>query len=234
MKTHRWFVVLVAACSTAVTPAVADLVGVQMSGATPDLSLYGHTMVPFTADTAAVGAVVTAVSLPTGATPSGSLLFDAGLTHLTIGNGWGTWIDGYAGDVYWLDELGSGRNTITLIPPSDTKAFSFALEPGFFGQFDFTVTVFSTAGEWVGFSPSIYGNGGATGFGFFTEGPTNASLASIEITGLNTWPDGFAIGEFAINGSSGSVPGTPDGGHTAALLGAALVTLAIGRRRFRR
>lgn len=234
MKTQSWFALLVLVCSAAVIPAVAGLVGVQSSTSTPDLSSSGYTLVPFTADGAAVGSLVTAVALPNAANPSGSLLFDAALTHYTIGNGWGTWSHGYAGDVYWVDELGTGQNAITLILPSDTKAFSFALEPGFFGAFDFTIKAVSTAGDEVVFSPTINGNGGASGFGFYTTGPAAPSLASILITGLNTWPDGFAIGEFAINGTSGDVPGTPDGGHTGLLLGGVLIALAIGRRRQRR
>jgi hypothetical protein len=141
---------------------------------------------------------VTIVPGPGGA----NLTFSQALTHDIAGDlntGWATWSHGYTGDVY--DTIGAQDPfSLTIGLPSSTRAFSFYVEPTTFATFLFT----ATAQDGTFCVQAINGLGGASGFGFFTDGGT--LLTSISINGDLT---DFAVGEFGIS------RGVPDGGSTA-------------------
>lgn len=214
--------------------ARAGVVGVQYNTSAPGSSLGGYELVPFAANGAPSGAAVSSVAVPAGSTPVGSVALSTALTHYTVGGGWGTWSHGYNGDVYWLDELSVG-NAVTLTLPSLTKAFSFYVEPGFFGNFNLTLLASASDGTTWSLSPSIAGAGGAAGFGLYVTGASDVALTSITVTGLDTWPDGLAIGEFSINGvPNQNITGVPDAASAALLFAPVLALLAILRRFARR
>jgi hypothetical protein len=211
-----------------VTPTLAAPVYVNLGTAAPPGTLgLIYTMEAFPNDTSAAGSLVASLA-PPAAPVSGQLAFLPELVHYEIVSGgvWGTWSHGYAGDVYHLNEFDLGTNVLTMTLPTDTKAFAFYLEPGFFDLYDFSINVDTFAGSSLSpITASINGDGGATGFGFYTDDPSD-SLTSITITGDGTWPDGFAVGEFSIN----SIPNVPDGGTTLLLLGVALSGIGAARR----
>ena len=115
------------------------------------------------------------------------MTFSPSLYHLGVGNGWATWSNGYAGDVYAT--LGALSATITL--PPDTSAFYFYAEPNPFAVF--SITAVAQDGTSSGPIP-VYGLAGAQYFGFYGTG--SARIASITISS----DVDFAIGEFGING----------------------------------
>jgi hypothetical protein len=159
---------------------------------------------------------------PASSPVTGSLLADAELTHLRIGDGWDTWSHGYSGDVYWLDEDLFG-NELTLTLPTDTKAFYLYLEPNFFGTYEFVVSS-GLAVETL----AIDGIGGAQGVGFYTDVPAD-SLASIVVRRAGGFSDGFAVGEFGING----IKGVPEGGVPRTLFGFLLLGLFGAHRKLK-
>lgn len=222
---------------TAVSNLTALVVYQPLDTAAPPGALGGYTMVAFD-DSSTLAVETSAVPVPPGAEPTGSLEFQTPLTHLRVGMGWETWSHSFSGDVYWLDVVGYSTDSVTLMLPTNTKAFYFYVEPNFFGLpndpapafvFDFKAT--NTASEeFTLLGEEIFALGGASGFGVYTDDPANSSLTTITITGTDTWPDGFAIGEFGINGQP-PPPGVPDSGMTVLLLACASVALLFARRR---
>jgi len=177
-------------------------------------------MVTF-ADAGALGDMVSEVVVPATASVTGSVKFDVPLEHRRVGNGWDTWSHPYNGDVYWLDEVVSG-NRLTLTLPAGTRAFYLYVEPDFFGPAGFTVGSGSTTG-----TLQIQGDGGASGFGFFSDDPAvDLSSIFIEKNGAD-FSNGFAVGQFGINGT-GAIP---EGFGGLLLLGMGLVGLWELRRR---
>ena len=171
----------------------AGITGVSLGTGAPPLTLGGWTMTAFPADTVnpvyqASNADVTAVP-----GPGGGLTFSQALTHDIAGNvntGWATWSHGYAGDVY--DTIDSADPTsVTLGLPAATHAFYLYVEPAPYDWY----TITATAQDGTGFSQTVFGGGGATGFGFYGASGADV-LTSITISGLNT---DFAIGEFGIS-----------------------------------
>jgi hypothetical protein len=117
--------------------------------------------------------------------PNGTVTFSAPVEHFTIGNGWGTWSNGYTGDVYYTN----GATSVVLTMPTGIQAFYLYAEPTDFGSF----TITATAQDGTTSTPvSASGNGGATFFGF--SGSGGATIASITVSTAD--PSGFAIGEF--------------------------------------
>jgi hypothetical protein len=89
------------------------------------------------------------------------------------------------------------------------SAFYFYVEP--VNWYDslgnpFSATFTATTDSGATFSQDIFGNGGASGFGFYTDGSTY--ITSITVTGTDG--DGFAIGEFGLNQGSA----VPEAGNT--------------------
>jgi hypothetical protein len=183
---------------------IIPISGVAIGTAAPPGTLGGFSMTPFGPDATPDGTVVSS---------AGPVTFNQAVTHDLIGVGWGTWGQGYAGSVY---DTGSSVNATTLVLTflSAVNAFDFYVESVNFANFTFTAT--SQDGTII--SQVVNGNGGASGFGFYTSGAD--MISSITVT--TTDSDGFAIGEFGVNGTS-SVPET---GSTLGYLGLSLMTLA--------
>lgn len=192
-------------------------------GTTAPPSTMGDYAVTRYVDPGALGSTVTEIGSPPDAAVSGHLVFDQGLEHQRVGNGWSTWSHGYQGDVYWFDELLLG-NQLTLTLPDGTMAFQFYLAPDYFGSAEFEI---SSAG--ASRTLSIEGQGGAQGIGFYSDTPGEA-LSAIRIEKLSAdFSNGFALGEFAINGTGG-VFDTPDSGLPWWLLSGFWAALVGGRR----
>jgi hypothetical protein len=153
-------------------------------------------------DARALGASVLDVAAPPSATVSGSLGFSASLEHSRVGNGWDTWSHSYDGDVYWFDELLEGSQ-LTLTLPSGTHAFYLYLEPDVFASATFAV---SSGGAQE--NMDVSGQSGAKGIGFYSDIP-GENLTSITIEKLSLdFSNGFAVGEFGINGMVRAPDGT--------------------------
>lgn len=233
MKIPNWCVVPAFALLLPSSSALAGIVGVSLGTAAPPDSIGGIDLTAFTADPSLIGDPVSSVALPALATPTGSLLFDVDVYHYTVDPlHWQNWNNGFTGDVYAVDTLSSttGIDPITLTLPTGTKAFYFYVLPGPVMPITFDVHAIGSGGasDFVDFSGAIDGSVAAQGFAFYTDGVTD--INSITITGYNTDIDGYAVGEFGINGQ----PGTPtlsDGGLTGLLLGAPLLGFVLLRRR---
>jgi hypothetical protein len=125
----------------------------------------------------------------TGSIPSpiGSVGITPSAEHLRINEGWGTWSNGYDGDIYF-----SEAQTFTLSLPEHTKAIYFYGEPEGFGP----SAISATTSEGTTSGPvGVVGLGGAQYFGFYTAGET--TLESITVATSDA--SGFAIGELGIS-----------------------------------
>jgi hypothetical protein len=140
------------------------------------------TMTPFAADARPLGNMVNDVTGPTG-----SVAFSASAQHFRIGSGWGTWSNGYAGDVYFSN----GATSLTLTMPANTTAFYLYAEPVDFSTFTITAT---TQDSTTSGPISVNGNGGAKYFGFSASGGTSISTITVTTTDAG----GFAVGEFGV------------------------------------
>jgi len=121
--------------------------------------------------------------------PAGEVDFSPDLEHLTVGNGWATWSNGYTGDVYYSDN-GDVATTITLTLPVGTKAFYLYAEPHDFA--DFSVQAVAQNGTSSG-PIAVNGDAGARYFGFYAV--NGDQLRTITISSS----EDFAIGEFGIS-----------------------------------
>jgi hypothetical protein len=171
-------------------------------------------MTAFLDDPSAEGTMLTELTPPSGFAGSGKLTFDVELEHLKVGSWWATWSHGYSGSVYY-----TAGDALTLTLPSETYAFSLYVEPNLFGPFTFTVQSASAS-----VTTQIEGKGGASYFGFYTD-DTSDPLITIRVTQDPGSSDGFAVGEFMINGV-----GVPDAGFGALELCLGLCALAGMRR----
>ena len=115
--------------------------------------------------------------------------FAPDLEHLTVGNGWATWSNGYAGDVYFSDN-GDVATTITLTLPVGTKAFYLYAEPHDFA--DFSVQAVAQNGTSSG-PVAVDGDAGARYFGFYAVDGYQIRTITISCS------EDFAIGEFGIS-----------------------------------
>lgn len=181
------------------TAASAAIIGIDGGTDAPAATLGSYTMTPFAPDGRATYSEVSSVDSPLG----GSVDFDTVTSLRRIGNGWGTWSHGYAGDVYYTNEA----TTLTLTLPASTGAFYFYAEPNPFDPY--VITAMAQDGTTV--NQNVVGSAGAAYFGFYgTEG---SLLSSIMITSNVD----FAVGEFGIALGNGA-PAVPAPG--AILLGA--------------
>ena len=183
--------------------AIGTLTAVPLGTAAPPSTLGGFGMTPIGADPSAIDSMVTSV---------GSISFDQAVRHDQVGNGCGTWSHGYGGNVY---DTGSSvtPTSLTLTMGGLTSAVYFYTESVNFASFTFT----ATAADGTTLTQTINGNGGAAGFGFYGIG--GDTITSITVTETDT--DGFAIGEFALNGT----PSVPEAGSS--LVYASLALLAL-------
>ena len=94
-------------------------------------TLGPYTMHPFAADPQPDGTVSGASG------PTGRVTFAPALNHEQVSpDGWQTWSNGYAGDVY---ATGSAES-VTITLPVDTAAFYLYAEPDTFATFSVTAT----------------------------------------------------------------------------------------------
>lgn len=217
--------------------AAAQPALLELNTAAPPAKLGIFDMVPFASDATPIGNSSLSVPVPLGSTPVGNVGFSTELFHYKANSAplaWATWSNGFNGHVYHYDLTAVSEpaqtDSITLTLPASTKAFYFYVEPEFFGPFDFQISA-TTADGGSNMIPAqlINGQGNAKGYGFYVADAAAPSLTTVSIAGTDTWPGGFAIGQFAINGTPG--PGVPDSGTTSVMLGAALAALAILAKR---
>lgn len=197
----------IAGLAAVASTASAAVQVTSLGTSAPPASIGGYAMQAFGFDGRSIGPEVSDVGVADGS-PFGAITFSQPLSHYQIGNGWGTWSNGYTGDVY--ASLGNLPVTIELAP--GTTAFSLYVEPNDFGVHGFTVTCGGVA-----FGSAAEGFAGAVGVGFYTTDGT--ALPSITVSFVGA-ADGFAIGQFAA-----AVPGPA----TLAIFG--LAGLGRSRRR---
>ena len=129
------------------------------------------------------------------ASPLGDIGFSNSLYQLNVPDGWGTWSNGYTGDIYTqqsYDPVTFNYIDVTLTLPAGTTAFYLYAEPQLFGPFMIT----ATANDGTTLSQSPNGDAGAEGYGFY-----GSDLATITIDAdPNAW--GYAVGEFGISQSA--------------------------------
>jgi hypothetical protein len=193
------------------TAGAIALTGVPLGTAAPPTTLGTWSMTAVGADPSALDSFVTS---------DGLVAFNQAVRHDRVGNGWGTWSHGYAGDVY---DTGSSRDllSLTLTLGANVHAFYFYAESVNFANFTFTATTLD--GTTV--SQIVNGNGGASGFGFYTTGLD--SITSVTVTGTDS--DGFGIGEFGVNGNAS----VPEAGSTLVYASLGLLGLLSCRFVFR-
>jgi hypothetical protein len=155
----------------------------------PPATLGGHAMTPFPADPQPLLTDVASVADPSG----DEISFESPMEHLAIGDGWATWSNGYAGDVYYTD----GAATTTVDLPSGTTAFYLYAEPNPYAVFDITAT--AQDGSSASGTVPVDGFYGAQFFGFYATGTD--TIASVTVSSSID----FSIGEFGINGGGGYV-----------------------------
>jgi hypothetical protein len=148
----------------------------------PPPALGGYALTAFAPDPRPLYDPVLDVPSPLG----GVVSFDPEALHGRVGEFWYTWSHGYQGDVYIFT---GGQGTLTL--PPDTGAFVFYAEPGPFQWYDIT----AVADDGTTLVQSVYGDSGASGYGFWTDDAT--PLSSIFVT-LPTTSLNLAVGEFHI------------------------------------
>jgi hypothetical protein len=180
---------------------------IQLGPAAPPSTLGGFSMTAFGPDASPDGTMVSS---------AGSLSFNQAVRHDSVPFSWSTWSHGYAGNVY---DTGSSLDptTLILIMAQPVLAFDFYVEPVNFGNFTFT----ATAQDGTTSSQVVNGSGGASGFGFFSSGLN--LISSITVT--TTDSDGFAIGEFGVNGNAS----VPEGGSSFGYLSLILVLMWVFR-----
>ena len=183
---------------------VAGLVGLLSAGqalagiiidtspgtAAPPDTLGGYSMVPFSADPTAEGTMITSLTPPAGAAVTGDLTFSAAVEHDMVGSWWSTWSHGYTGDAYYNDGY-----KLNLSLPDGTLAFYLYIEPNLKADFEFDVTTESA----VATSITINGNAGAKYVGVYSDDPMD-SVTFVFVKNAAEDADGFAVGEFGING----------------------------------
>lgn len=187
--------IAVASVLSVTAGASATIVGANLGTGARPATLGGYTMQTFGDDTRPVFEDVGAVS-PADGSPFGTIEFSDFVNHREIGSGWATWSGGYTGDVYYYGGGGKGEPepgrgasfALTLFLPAGTGAFYLYAEPNPFEIFDIT----ATANDGTSVGAAVDGDGGANGYGFYTDGLS--TLSSITITSSID----FAVGEFAI------------------------------------
>ena len=172
--------------------AIGPLTGVPLGTAAPPSTLGPWTMTPFVTDPSAVDSMLTSL---------GPITFSEAIRHDQIGNGWGTWSHGFAGNVYDTASF-VDPTSLTMTLAGHVQAFYFYAEPVNWANFTFTAT--TDTGTFL--TQTINGNAGATGFGFYATG--SDYITSITVRGTDA--DGFAVGEFGF-ASAPSVPETGSG-----------------------
>lgn len=150
------------------------------------------------------------------ASPLGGIAFSPAVAKRQIGNGWTTWSNNYAGEVYAAANV--SQLNITL--PNSIKAFDFYAEPNVLDQFN--ISAIAQSGTVSNpLTQLVSGNAGARYYGFYSTDPLDP-IRSIQIS-ADPSAQGFAIGQLRV--ASAKVP-------TPALLPAAIgFGLGLWRKR---
>ena len=139
-------------------------------------------------------------------------------TNIGLAPKWGSWSHGYTGNVWSTADSGN-KLSVTLTLPTGTKALYFFAQPSDLSVQPITVTYSGATGSPL--TLSISGNGGAQGFGLYSdagEDLTQFTISSVSASG------GFAFGEFGIfNSGAGSVVPEPTSMAIFGLSGLALI-----------
>jgi hypothetical protein len=195
------FAVAASGCCVGAGEAAAAVVFDGSPGTSaPPATLGPATMTAFSADPALAGTVTTTPG------PTGTITYDQPVTHGKVGSSWGSWSNGYTGDVY--DTLSqTNQVTRTMALPPSTYAFYFYMEQGAYNTVDLTATA-SDGTTSVSSGPvSTNGNAGARYFGFYSTTP-GETLKSISVAAPPA-AGGFAVGEFGISNTAPPTPPPP-------------------------
>jgi hypothetical protein len=197
--------------------SAAIIVDTSPGSGAPPSTLGGYTMGAFPSDPTPEGTLINELAPPPAAPVTGNLKFGFGLgavEHMKVGGFWDTWSHGYTGDVYFNED-----SELLMIPlPVGTLAFSFYIQPNLKADFEFKVDSVATLA-----TLTINGNSGASYAGFYTDDVTDP-LSWVYIRQTTQDSDGFAVGEFMING-------IPEPGAWAGLMALGLGVWALARRR---
>ena len=155
-----------------------------------------------------------------------SIGFGQAVKEVKINDGWGFWSHGYTGNVWSTVDSGN-KLSVTLTLPTGTKALYFFAQPEALSDQPITVTYSGATGSPL--TLSISGNGGAQGFGLYSdagENLTQFTISSVSASG------GFAFGEFGIfNSGAGSVVPEPTSMAIFGLSGLALIARRMRTKR---
>jgi hypothetical protein len=153
--------------------------------APPPSDLGGHSLTPLSEWFGNEGDYINELDGPTG-----SLDFSGYGAIAQIGSGWATWSQDYGGDVLEFGDFGADSSVTITLPPGTTAFYLYA-EPDEFATYDMVASANNgtTSGD-----ETVYGDSGASFFGFYTTRPGVA----IESVSIST-SDDFAIGEFGIS-----------------------------------
>jgi hypothetical protein len=198
----------------AATAAPASITGFAGGSAAPGATLGPYIMTSFALDTRPLFQDVSSVASPLG----GAVSFSSPLEHYRIDNGWGSWSNGYTGDVYFT----GCHTSLTMTLPAQTAAFYFYAEPNPWGLY----TIVATAQDGTQVSQTVNGYAGAAYYGFYGTG--GSYVTSIAVT--TPQHIDFAVGEFGIAKAS-CLPAVP---APAGILLAALGTSLVGYLRRRK
>jgi hypothetical protein len=170
-------------------PLVAEVHGEVLGTGAPPEELGGVPVVPFNLDPqAAIPDFELVLEIPGG--PAGPIPVNDFLQKLTVPTTFSSWSHGYTGPVFakYLSNDGTEPNRVLTLPGA-TRAFYLYVQV--VGPGPESIFVFSGG---VLLHSAVDPNGGATGFGFFTDGPAE-SLSEIVISGTD-----YAVGELGIGG----------------------------------
>ena len=169
-------------------------VGTPGTGA-PPATLGPYAVAPFAPDSRSIEGYPDVTSVPG---PTGDLLFDRGMSHRHINDGWSSsWSHGYTGDVYFSNY----QSQVVMTLPANTSAFYFYVQGNSYGWAEITATAQdgTTSGPLQVLTTEE--GDGARYFGFYTTGaPLTAITVDVPEAG------GFAIGEFGISGEGIAPP----------------------------
>jgi hypothetical protein len=139
---------------------------------------------------------------------------------------WIAWSHGYTGNV-WSTVFSTNALSVTLTLPTGTKALYFFAQPEALSDQPITVTYSGATGSPL--TLSIDGNGGAKGFGLYSDAGEDLTQFTISSVSASV---GFAVGEFGIfNSGAGSVVPEPTSMAIFGLSGLALIARRMRTKR---
>ena len=178
------------ALSLASALAHATVVAVDLGTNAPPATLGPYTPTPFSISYQNnIPELSTVAKLPS---PDGGgfLQFFPSAEKQTVPTNWSTWSQGYLGPVFKITGNSGGTDGTLSLPPR-TLAFYFYYEGVTYANTAVTVT--TSTGAVIG-PVEVYGYGGANGFGFYSDDPTEF-ITAIDVSTPDT---AFAVAQFAV------------------------------------